>query len=443
MIEMSIPCALISKITFVLTDISSNTLEDLSQLTSNLDLLISKILHSVEFIWETKFVIDENQPFSNIFPFPPTRFFPFPPPDFPSLKKPIGCVDKNDIEECINICKQWQNFRSMAKRCIRKRFSTDDLGSKSKKKRQNFFGKDEIILEAENSRDESGGSSRGKDSGGSRGDGGDAKGEGCDFKVSGLEKAGVGERYYLLIADCDGNVKEVGFESWEKFLEEEEFGGLGNVERKLHQRSILSIMSSECGKFLHTASIDKYLKTWEILNPGIPAMDLLADADKISLSSNTEIFNMKSTLLSQHTFMLQDMHVTPNSSYIFTCSQDKTLKQWCSKTHLLIHSYPHPHKSPISSLAISHDSLSIFTGSHSGTLHQFNISTQTLVLTLKNLHSSTISALEVHPNDQTIFTGSHDSTIKEIDFSRGKFTRDFGQTHTDKITCLKVACLGN
>jgi hypothetical protein len=68
MIEMSIPCALISKITFVLTDISSNTLEEIRHLTSNMDLLIDKILHSVEFIWETKIVIDENQPFRKIFP---------------------------------------------------------------------------------------------------------------------------------------------------------------------------------------------------------------------------------------------------------------------------------------------------------------------------------------------------------------------------------------
>lgn len=198
--------------------------------------------------------------------------------------------------------------------------------------------------------------------------------------------------------------------------------GWMNSKLGIHQGWINSVAFSPNGRLLGSASDDKSIKIWDIVN-----------RMEISTFTNEEQGRVKSLLFSS------------DGSLLVSSSSDKKIRFWSVSEERLLKTLDDTHSG---SLAFSPDNLLIASGSDDGTINIFNVpSMQQSTPTFTSIpyhrflkhsligHTQGVKAIAFSPNGKLIASGGFDDKVKVWDVQTGREIRSFSG-HTNDVNSV-------
>jgi WD40 repeat protein len=217
---------------------------------------------------------------------------------------------------------------------------------------------------------------------------------------------------------------------------------------KGHDSSVNSAVFSPDGKSILTASTDKTARTWNI-DSGKLLHTLEGHSDYVSsavFSSNgkrilTASFDQTARIwdassgillftLEGHTNRITSAIFSPDGKSILTASTDETARIWDTSSGKLLHTLE-GHSDYVSSAVFSPDGKSILTASFDQTARLWNTSSGKLLHILKG-HDSSVNSVAFSPDSKSILTASYDNTARLWDTPSGKLMQTF-EGHTSDV----------
>jgi WD40 repeat protein/tRNA A-37 threonylcarbamoyl transferase component Bud32 len=170
---------------------------------------------------------------------------------------------------------------------------------------------------------------------------------------------------------------------------------------KGHSSDVNSVAFSPDGTTLGSASDDKTIKLWNLVN-------------------GEEIRTLEG-----HSNWIWTVAFSPDSKTLASGSADKTIKLWNLKTGKLIRTLQ-GHSDGVTSIAFSPDDKTFASGSASKdkTIKLWNLETGKLIRTLEG-HTNGVSSVVFSPDGKTLASGSWDKTIKLWNLETGELIRTF------------------
>lgn len=106
---------------------------------------------------------------------------------------------------------------------------------------------------------------------------------------------------------------------------------------------------------------------------------------------------------------------------LWTLNFQGGLKQFCSRSNLLLKNYQGSEPMPIEALALSGDGLLLFTSDGMDIIHIYSIPSQKLLQTVETPHEN-MMALTVSPNNQNLVTSDHEGLLILWKIERDQFS---------------------
>jgi WD40 repeat protein len=142
----------------------------------------------------------------------------------------------------------------------------------------------------------------------------------------------------------------------------------------------------------------------------------LADNDRLSMWQMNMIRSSEPTR--HHTSVVDDVAISPDSSFLASGSWDKTVKLWDFATGACLHTFE-GHSNRVRCVAISPDSSLVASGSDDKTIRIWHIADRTLVCTLHG-HKDWVTGVAFSPNGQRIASVSNDGVVRLWDVEEEK-----------------------
>ena len=132
-----------------------------------------------------------------------------------------------------------------------------------------------------------------------------------------------------------------------------------------------------------------------------------------------EIYTINGSSTDGHFLSISGIALSGN--FLFTASDDTTVKQWSATSFTLIRTL-RGHTDTINSLVMSPDGLTVFSGSNDQTIRQWNVADGTLVRTLTG-HTNAVQRLAASATH--VFSTSTDLSIRMWNPTTGALVRTF------------------
>jgi COMPASS component SWD3 len=158
-----------------------------------------------------------------------------------------------------------------------------------------------------------------------------------------------------------------------------------------HDKAVVAVKFSSCGKYLATASADKKACIFDI-NQSINPIQTLID--------HTQGLNCCSWI---------------GTRFLITGSDDKLVKVWDIETGKCISSLP-GHKSFVYSLNIHPTTDSVVSGGYDGSIFISDIRSRFASAVIES-HSKPVTSINFHPSGREYLTSSLDGFVRMWDFS--------------------------
>ncbi|OCH91831.1 WD40 repeat-like protein [Obba rivulosa] len=209
----------------------------------------------------------------------------------------------------------------------------------------------------------------------------------------------------------------------------EEWLWIDEGRRALRERNAPKYLLSEAMKAadkLTYCHMDVLMTTLMRVGPGSEKPVLGSDfASKLRICSKwkdfREMFFPGRELLKLygHSADVNSIAFSPDSKYIISGSDDKTVRVWDAETGRVLGDPFSGHKSAVLSVAVSPDGQHIISGSSDATIRVWDAATGTTILAPINGHTGTVTSVAFSPNGKHIASGSRDGTIRLWDARTG------------------------
>lgn len=137
-----------------------------------------------------------------------------------------------------------------------------------------------------------------------------------------------------------------------------------------------------------------------------------------------------------HAGPVYGLSFSPDSRFLLSSSEDKTVRLWSMDTYTALVSYK-GHNHPVWDVAFSPLGHYFATASHDQTARLWSCD-HIYPLRIFAGHLSDVDCVVFHPNGTYVFTGSSDRTIRMWDINKGNAVRVF-MGHTTAINCMAVS----
>lgn len=119
-----------------------------------------------------------------------------------------------------------------------------------------------------------------------------------------------------------------------------------------------------------------------------------------------------------HISAIRDVKLSANHTYLYTCSEDCTVRCWDLTTNKAIRNY-HGHLSGVYCLAVHPNQNIIASGGRDATVRLWDIRTRRQIHAFQG-HKDTIFSIIMQEDEPQIVSGSADKTIRVWDINAGK-----------------------
>ena len=209
---------------------------------------------------------------------------------------------------------------------------------------------------------------------------------------------------------------------------------------------IYSLVFSQDGKFIATASATQGVQVWNV----VTGRNVASLGDRPSTALLVR-FSPSGALLAAafeggtvtvwdpkvgrehlkhencHTGLILCLEFSKNSTLLASGSRDHAIQVWSMEGGQALYRLA-SHKGPVTSLQFSNDSLWLVSGSEDNLIIIWEMSTGKLVRRLMG-HHERVNCVAVSKDGSTLASGSEDKTIKIWDTSSGKCTHTFHKGH--------------
>ena len=128
-----------------------------------------------------------------------------------------------------------------------------------------------------------------------------------------------------------------------------------------------------------------------------------------------------------------------NEGFVFTVSNDKTMKQWNAKKSSLHKDYGEIHSGYVYQVKITYDNKFTCTASHDLRVKLWNVKKEMLEHEFDIIHSELIDAMAISPDNKYIFTGSNDKKLVQWDIKKKDLSHNWGVLHDKPVCSLAVS----
>lgn len=219
-----------------------------------------------------------------------------------------------------------------------------------------------------------------------------------------------------------------------------------------HTKSISVVKFSPCGSYLGTASADKRVKVWRLIdetcehtltghNLGVNDISWSFDSKLIaSVSDDTTVrlFNVVTGKLVRtmkgHTNYVFCCSFNPQSSLIVSGGYDENIRVWDVKTGNCVRILP-AHTDPITSVSFNHNGDFIASSSYDGAIRLWDVTNGSCLKTLMDIDRCPITYVSFTPNGRYLVSAQLNSTIKIWDFATGKPVKYY-TGHVNEKYCI-------
>lgn len=125
----------------------------------------------------------------------------------------------------------------------------------------------------------------------------------------------------------------------------------------------------------------------------------------------------------EHSSKIYDFAIMPNEKFLFTASQDKTIKLFDLNHYCLRHTYK-GHTYPVYCIAVSSDETYMASGSYDQSAMLWSTN-NTEILRLFAGHTQEVTSINFHPNSLYLATGSTDKSVRMWVINNGDPVRLF------------------
>lgn len=160
---------------------------------------------------------------------------------------------------------------------------------------------------------------------------------------------------------------------------------------KGHHKDINSIEFDSSGSRLVTASMDKTIIIWELVNGFVTSKKLIG-----------------------HTLAVRDAVFSLDGNYIASAGGDSTIRIWSSKSGEQIGSpiYVGVNGEIVECVSFSPDGKNVACGTNDKSVHIFDVETRREIACLRNAHLECINSICYSPDGRYLATASNDRTIR-------------------------------
>lgn len=220
-----------------------------------------------------------------------------------------------------------------------------------------------------------------------------------------------------------------------------------------HTKPITALFFSKDGSLILSASRDNTINLWmtetglliKKIQENLGTIAFSPDEKSILISSgynmilleiNTEYVLRK---YEGHTSDVNSILFSPDGLYVFSASNDKTIKKWATFTQPFIKLF-YEYSSHVNSCIFSSDGKFILNCSSDKTIKLWDCISGRLLQTF-NGHSKSVNCIAFSPNAKFVISGSSDKTIKLWDTSNGTLIKTL-ECHSAPLRSLSFSKSG-
>lgn len=211
---------------------------------------------------------------------------------------------------------------------------------------------------------------------------------------------------------------------------------------KLHNLSLIDLNLKDKTIQIHPLIRDYLLQGWQFEGNIASTGGDIVGGNKIVnyfVSTQPELMTVKLKVLDTlpaHENEIWGITISPDGEYLFTASNDTTIKKWNLHTRKLLQTFP-AHVGSVLSLAITPDSRSLISASNDRTLQVWDSETGTSLHHLFG-HTAAVVNLAVTPDGNRVVSASLDKTLRVWDLSLGVDVLTLAQ-HSDGVNAVAVS----
>jgi WD40 repeat protein len=189
-----------------------------------------------------------------------------------------------------------------------------------------------------------------------------------------------------------------------------------------HESSVTSLTISKNGRYLFSGSFDGTLKKWD-METGVCILSWLGHRTMPITPDIEASFD--------YNFSVTSMVISNDSRWIFSSSNDKTVKKWDVETGECIQSFV-GHLDWITSVALSADGNCLFSGDSQSNIKAWSIETSECILSCHQGNFK-VTALVASMSGEWLFSSSWDSGIKKWSIKTGECVDNFDMLGVESL----------
>ncbi|KAF8690037.1 hypothetical protein RHS03_09012, partial [Rhizoctonia solani] len=145
--------------------------------------------------------------------------------------------------------------------------------------------------------------------------------------------------------------------------------------------------------------------------------------------------------LEEHTSHITSVIFSPDSTRLFSCSADGTVRVWNVQDIDASNPLPtaSPLPSPIYSIRYSRSGTRLVSGSEDGSIHVWDVATGQLVLGPLRGHEGYVESVDYSADDRYIASASEDKTLRIWDGLTGQDIHGPMEGHSDWVNCVRFS----